>query len=208
MAVPLGFDPDEWFDVLDDSGQRVGRARRSECHHNPSLIHPAVHVFVFNSRGLLFLQRRSPTKDIQPGRWDTSVGGHLRPGEMPEEGARREMKEELGVDVTIRFSHAYLWRSDVETEYVRSYVTQHDGPFQLDPAEVSEGRFWSADEIVQAVGRGVLTTNFEHELQWLARDPAGALATLGVSFRLVSVPDCNSSAGGPYLSNDNSAAPR
>ncbi|MCX7819874.1 MAG: NUDIX domain-containing protein [Kiritimatiellae bacterium] len=176
-----GIAPEEWFDVVDEAGRPVGRAPRRECHGNPALIHPAVHVFVFDSRGRLFLQRRSLTKDIQPGRWDTSVGGHLRPGEAPEAGAKREMMEELGVEAPLRFSHAYVWRSPVETEYVRSYVAQHEGPFRLDPAELAEGRFWTADEIARARGRGVFTPNFEHELEWLARDPAGALAALGVA---------------------------
>lgn len=188
-ATSAGFDPEEWFDLVDESGRPVGRARRRECHGNPTLIHPAVHVFVFGSDGRLFLQRRSPAKDIQPGRWDTSVGGHLRPGEAPDDGARREMREELGIEAPLRFSHAYVWRSDVETEYVRAYVARHDGPFRLDPAEIAEGRFWSAAEIVGARRTGVFTTNFEHELDWLARDPAGALAELGVSLRLGPGPE-------------------
>jgi len=189
----MAFDPDEWFDLVDETGRPIGRARRCECHGNPALIHPAVHVFVFGADGRLFLQRRAFSKDIQPGRWDTSVGGHLRPGETPEDGAQRELREELGVEAALRFSHWYLWRSDVETEYVWAYIAQHDGPFQMDPAEIAEGRFWSITEIAQALGQGVFTTNFEHELEWLARDPSGVLAPLGVAIRVGAAPERNDS---------------
>jgi isopentenyldiphosphate isomerase len=165
----------EVFDVVDGQGRPVGRALRRECHANPALVHPAVHVFVFNCAGSLFLQQRSMSKDVQPGRWDTSVGGHLHPGEDPCAGARREMREELGIETPLAFSHEYVWRSPRETEYVRAFVAHFEGPFRLDPDEVADGRFWTFDEIAASVGRGVFTPNFEHELDWLRRDPSGAV---------------------------------
>ncbi len=158
---------DEVFDVVDEQGRPVGRALRRECHSDPSLIHPVVHVFVFNRAGALFLQQRSLSKDVQPGRWDTSVGGHLHSGENPPDGARREMREELGIDAPLVFSHEYVWRCPRESEYVRAYVASFEGPFRLDPDEVSAGRFWTFDEIAASVGRGVFTPNFEFELSWL-----------------------------------------
>ncbi len=154
----------EMFDVVDESGQVIGAAPRRRCHGDPSLIHQSVHVFVFDGAGRLFLQKRSLRKDIQPGRWDASVGGHFQPGEAPEAAARREMIEELGVaPLHLEWMGQYLWRSPVETELVRSYRTRHDGPFQLDPGEIDEGRFWTLEEIRSALGRGLLTTNFEYE---------------------------------------------
>ena len=81
----------EIFDIFDENDQLIGQAARSECHGNPALIHRVAHVLVFNSQGALILQKRSPHKDIQPGKWDTSVGGHLLPGESYEAGAYRGM---------------------------------------------------------------------------------------------------------------------
>ena len=55
------------------------------------LLHPVVHLHLFNSRGELYLQKRPEWKDIQPGRWDTAVGGHVDYGETVDEklcGAR------------------------------------------------------------------------------------------------------------------------
>jgi len=74
-------DPDELFDLVNDDDKVIGQALRSACHGDPGLIHRAVHVLVFNSSGALLLQKRAPGKYIQPGKWDTSVGGHLALGE-------------------------------------------------------------------------------------------------------------------------------
>jgi isopentenyldiphosphate isomerase len=86
------------LDNVDEQDQVIGQAPRSECHGNPALVHRVAHVLVFDRSDRLLLQKRSMTKDIQPGRWDTSVGGHLDPGESYLEAACREMREELGVE--------------------------------------------------------------------------------------------------------------
>lgn len=70
-------DGGELFPVVDETGRVVGRATRRECHGGSMLLHPVVHLHLFNSRGELYLQRRPVWKDIQPGRWDTAVGGHV-----------------------------------------------------------------------------------------------------------------------------------
>ena len=108
---------------------------------------PAFHVLVFDAQGRLFLQKRTLTKDIQPGKWDTSVGGHLRPGEAPEAGARREMQEELGVaPPALEFLYQYLWQSTRETELVRTYRAIHAGPFALQAEEIErKSRISSTD---------------------------------------------------------------
>jgi isopentenyldiphosphate isomerase len=164
---------EEVFDVVDETGRAIGRAPRSACHGNPALIHPSVHVHVFDRQGRLFLQKRSRHKETQPGRWDTSVGGHLRPGEDPAAGARREAREELGWrGRTLRFLYAYLWRCPRESEWVRTYAARADGPFTLDPVEIDDGRFWTPEEIDAALGTGVFTPNFEEEWRRLADGPA------------------------------------
>jgi len=159
---------EEFFDLVNAQGEKIGRARRSECHGNPSLLHQAVHVFVFNEAGRLFLQQRSMRKDVQPGKWDSSVGGHVDCGEEALAAARRELREELGVsEGEPRFLHQYLWRSPVESELIRSYHLVHNGPFTLHPEEIQDGRFWSRDEIEASLGQDIFTPNFEHEWETL-----------------------------------------
>lgn len=158
-------DPAEPFDLYAADAFRIlGRATRGECHGNPALIHAVARVLVWDRRGRLLLQLRSASKDIQPDKWDTSVGGHLLPGEDAEAAARREMKEELGVAPdTLAFLHRFLMRTPVESEWVTTYATVHDGPFAPDPAEIAALRFWTRAEIAAALGTGQLTPAFEDE---------------------------------------------
>ena len=156
---------DEYFDIIDKSGNVIGEAARAECHSNKSLAHRVVHVLVFNSGGELYLQKRSLAKDIQPGKWDTSVGGHLDRGETFSQAVRREMKEELGISSTVEHIFDYWWHSPVETEYVRTYICTYDGAINPDPNEMEDGRFWCIKEIEEKVGTGIFSPNFEQEYQ-------------------------------------------
>ena len=88
---------DEIFEIVDDFNNVIGIAPRSQCHGNPGLCHRTAHVVVLNELGDILLQKRSNDKDIQPGKWDSAVGGHLIVGETFEEAAVREMNEELGI---------------------------------------------------------------------------------------------------------------
>jgi isopentenyldiphosphate isomerase len=160
---------EEILDLLDEAGNVVGAVRRALVHGNPDLRHPSVHVFVVNGKGEYYLQKRSQYKKVQPGKWDTSVGGHIPAGESYEQGALRELEEELGValsDATrLKFHHTFWWSTPFETERTRTFVLEHEGPFRLNPAEVSEGRFWPPEDLRKAVGTGVLTPNLELELK-------------------------------------------
>jgi isopentenyl-diphosphate delta-isomerase type 1 len=141
-------DPQEWFQLTDAEGRPCGRATRRECHSDPTRIHVVVNVWVFDACGRVLLQRRAATKDTWPGCWDTSVGGHLRPDEDPRAAAQREMAEELGVAAgELRARGGFLRRQPQESEYAHLFTTVHSGPFQPDPAEIQEIRFWTAGEI-------------------------------------------------------------
>jgi isopentenyl-diphosphate delta-isomerase type 1 len=161
MANPL-----ELFDVVDDNNIVIGFAPRSECHGNPQLIHRAVHVLVFNPRGDLLLQKRPLDKDIQPGKWDTSVGGHLDQGEAFLAAAKREMQEELGVSgVPLTFLYASKIRNEIESENIETFLAVTSQAIAPAPDEADEVRYWQPSEIESSLGSGVFTPNFEEE--WL-----------------------------------------
>lgn len=157
----------ELFPIVDEEGNVTGSATRGECHDGSRLLHPVVHLHLFNSRGELYLQRRPAWKDIQPGKWDTAVGGHLGLGETPEEGLRREVREEIGLEgFTPQHMATYVFESDRERELVHSYRTVTDLP-PRPSEELDGGRFWSIDEINASMGKGVFTPNFESEFMRL-----------------------------------------
>jgi isopentenyldiphosphate isomerase len=128
------------------------------------LLHPVVHLHVFNRKGQLYLQKRSMQKDIQPGKWDTSVGGHVSPGEPIGEALVREVREELGLtDFKPEFIGKYIWQSSRERELVYVFKTiTHEVPVP-DEIEIETGRFWNIKEIMKALGREIFSPNFENE---------------------------------------------
>ena len=162
--------PREWFEVVDEDDRIIGMASRSQVHGNPALIHRTVHVIVFNSERRILLQKRSKNKDIQPGKWDTAVGGHLCPGENYETAARRETGEELGIEAE-ELPLIYLFdlkiRNEIESENVRVYAAVHDGPFTPPAKEIDEVRFWTPEEINKNRGAGKFTPNLEDEFRKL-----------------------------------------
>lgn len=154
----------ELFPIVDETGCVTGSATRGECHSGSRLLHPVVHLHVFNSRGELYLQKRPTWKDIQPGKWDTAVGGHMDYGETPEEALRREVGEELGIyDFTPERMGMYVFDSQRERELVYVNRTTYDGLIHPSAQELDGGRFWPLEEIRQAIGHNILTPNFESE---------------------------------------------
>ncbi len=162
---------EEMFPLVDEEGNITGAASRGECHNGSKLLHPVVHLHVFNSRGELYLQKRPEWKDIQPGKWDTAVGGHIDLGESVEMALKREAREELGIeDFTPQLLTHYVFESDREKELVFAHKTVYDGV--ITPSEeLDGGRFWTLDEIRNHIGQNVFTPNFESEFKSLLNFP-------------------------------------
>ena len=156
----------ELFPIVDESGLVIGSATRGECHSGSKLLHPVVHLHVFNSKGDIYLQKRPEWKDIQPGKWDTAVGGHIDYGETPEEALHREVREELGITKFCPEQlDMYVFESERERELVYVNRTTYDGEICPSAAELDGGRFWTMQEILEAMGKGILTPNFENEFK-------------------------------------------
>jgi len=137
----------EYLSIVDENDRVIGNALRSIIHRD-RLLHRAVHILVFNDSNLLFLQKRSLTKDINPGLWDSSAAGHVDVGEDYDECAVRELHEELGVQVD-RLSPLFKLSATPVTgmEFIEVYRCDHNGPFSLAAEEIEEGRWFDTKEI-------------------------------------------------------------
>jgi len=164
------FSDEEYFDLVDGEGKVLGQAPRSICHSRPGFLHQVVHLHIVNAKDQIFLQKRSLNKQIQPGKWDTAVGGHVQSGERIEPALKREAGEELGLrDFKALPLARYLWESECESELVYMFVARGEQTGRLNLQEMEDGRFWSIKKIKAALGRGMLTPNFEFEFPILLK---------------------------------------
>ena len=138
----------------------------AESAPNGALLHPVVHLQIIDRYSRFFLQHRSANKETFPNRWDTAVGGHVAYGEYYQEALFREAGEELGLfDFNPQYLDNYIAENEGDREMVGLYITV--GAFDLHPDnyEVSEGRYWTIEEIEANIGKDVFTPEFENEFQ-------------------------------------------
>ncbi len=162
----------EWFPIVDEQGNTIGKATRKECHSGSFLLHPVVHLHIFNSQKQLFLQQRASNKDIQPNKWDTAVGGHVDYGETITSALYREAREELGINIDkANILFQYSFKSEVELELVNAFWTIYDTDIKINLDEIQDARFWYIEEIKAQLGKNLFTPNFESEFHRLLNHP-------------------------------------
>ncbi len=155
---------EEWLPLVNERGEIIGKTLRSVCHTDKNYLHPVIHLHIFNKKGEIFLQKRPMYKKVQPGKWDTAVGGHIAFGENTLSGLQREAEEELGlINFNFKLVGNYIWESEIEREFVHCYITEYNNEIRFNKEEVADGRFWSIQEINQNIGKEIFTPNFEEE---------------------------------------------
>ena len=155
---------EEMLPLVEESGRVYGQATRSYCHSGAHVLHPVVHLHLVDRMGRIYLQKRSLEKDLLPGYWDTAVGGHVTYGETAEESLYREAAEELGLTAFLPvFLEAYVWETQRDREYVFVFAAVGHPDLHPDNPEVTEGKWWTREELLSAAGKDILTPNFEAE---------------------------------------------
>jgi isopentenyl-diphosphate delta-isomerase type 1 len=157
---------EEMLAHIDENGKIIGMISRTEAHDGSKKLHPVIHCHIINSKGEVLLQKRNSTKKIQPGKWDTAVGGHISYGEELEKALERETKEELGLkNLKFNFITKYIWKSEIEAEQVFVFIAEHEEFLVKPNSEVDAVKFWSFDEIKANTAKSIFTPNFEMEFE-------------------------------------------
>jgi isopentenyldiphosphate isomerase len=137
---------EELVDVVDETGRTVGTVTRREIRAR-RLPHRCTYLLVFNQAGQLFIHLRTASKDVYPSHWDVTVGGVVAAGESFDEGARREGREELGVEVRPEPLFPFRYADEASVAHGMVYRVIHDGPFRLQPQEIVRGEFIALDDV-------------------------------------------------------------
>lgn len=169
-AVAVESASGEYFPIVEPSGLVVGRSPREYCHSGAKPLHPVIHIHIVDRYGRIYLQKRSMRKEIQPGKWDTAVGGHVSYGESILEAVYREASEELGfTEFNPIHIETYEFESSIEREMVNVFAVIGTYDLHPDLEEVDEGRWWDIADVDAAMGKDILTPNFESEFQMIRR---------------------------------------
>ena len=159
-----------YFPIVESNGLVIGRSTREYCHGGSKPLHPVIHIHIIDRFCRIYLQKRAMNKDIQPGKWDTAVGGHVSYGESIVEAVYREAYEELRFhEFNPIHLETYEFESPVEREMVSVFAAVGTYDLRPDPEEVAEGRWWPVEDIDANIGKGVFTPNFESEFKMIRK---------------------------------------
>jgi isopentenyl-diphosphate delta-isomerase len=137
--------------LVDEQDREVGTGEKLETHRK-GILHRAISVFIFNSKGELMLQKRAKTKYHSGGLWTNTCCSHPRPGETTETAARRRLQEEMGFTCDVRPAGHLLYRVTfdnglTEHEYDHMFIGESDADPVLNPDEAEDWKWLSPEDI-------------------------------------------------------------
>lgn len=137
--------------LVDENDKEIGVMEKMEAHIQGKR-HRAFSIFIFNEKGDLLLQKRAADKYHSAGKWTNTCCSHPRPGETTDDAAKRRLKEEMGMNVTVSKVFSFLYDTEImpgitEHEYDHVYVGTTDASPVLNLAEASDYRYISMKDL-------------------------------------------------------------
>ena len=166
---------DEPVDILDEQGNQTGQVLMKKQAHDRGLWHPVVHLWIYNSKGQVLLQKRSLNKLVHPGVWDISVGGHAVAGDTPTQAVIKEAREELDLELKAKdLTFIALTKYDEKMPagwwnrfFAWTYLTKLDrkaSDFKIEKDEISEVKWFEIDEMMKLVKDVAKTRGFAPDI--------------------------------------------
>ncbi|MBO6195657.1 MAG: NUDIX domain-containing protein [Bacilli bacterium] len=140
----------EFIDIVDENDNLTGEIKDRDFVHNNNLYHRHVSCFILNKNGEVLLQRRSMTKKKNPGIW-SKTGGHVDAGETLINALKREVKEEIGLEMddnNIFFMNKFKSSNPNYFSYGYIYITDNKiSDFNLQLDEVDKVEYFKIEDL-------------------------------------------------------------
>jgi len=160
----------EWLPVVDEEGHIIGKATREECHRNPDLIYPVIRMHLINSSRQVLLQKRSLKSDIEAGKWDAAVAGHVHFNENIEQAVFREAMEEINFKPQqIELIERRIFRASTSTALMFVFITKTDQQITANTNEVESVRFYTLKQVLELKSKGLISEGLEQEIELLKK---------------------------------------
>ncbi len=158
----------EWLPVVDEEGNVVGKASREECHRNPKLIYPVIRMHLITKNNQILLQKRSLKSDIEPGKWDAAVAGHIHFGEDIEQAVYREAMEEINFKPEfLDLLEKRIFKAPTSTALMFIFITQTDQEIEPNKKEVEDARFFTYQQMLDLQNQDLISVGLQQELHLL-----------------------------------------
>lgn len=156
----------EILDIYNEGNTRIGAASR-KAYIKLGLITHAVHAFIFNEKGEVYLQKRAPNKDTYPGYYAPSVAGHVGLGEASNISAAREMEEEIGLKIPLTFVGSFkcFQPENIVNQFYDFYIGFSSQPIRLDVKEAEAGGFYSWSRVMNELDHTNFVPALKKELE-------------------------------------------
>lgn len=144
----------EFVEILDEKGQITGKIVDKEIAHDQKLLHNGVVILIGNDKGQVLLQKRSSQKRFEPNKWEM-CGGHVHAYETLETAARREVFEELGLEIKENELIPLEYMQEKDSSHIFNFYyincNKTEGDFSIQQEELTEVKWFDVDEIVNMV---------------------------------------------------------